>query len=146
MARENLSQMVPVVGAKISAHAASSATVTATTETIDMSKFGRVVFVLHYGSHGTGGSAALTIQKGTATGSISTSVQAVTISTANKTKVYEVDQTALGASYRYVNGKLVHANGSVTSSGAAVIALADIAAYGPGSDSDIAGVSSIGVE
>lgn len=143
---ENLSQMVPVVGAKISAHAASSATVTATTETVDMSKFGRVMFVLHYGSHGTGGSATLTIQKGTATGTISSAVETVTLSTANKTRVYEVPQDALGVTYRYVNGKLVHANGSVTASGASVIALADIAAYGPGSGDDIAGVSAIGVE
>jgi len=146
MARENLSQMVPVVGAKIIAHASSSQSVSATTETIDMSKFGRVMFVLHYGSHGTGGSAVLTINKGTATSTITTSVQSVSIATANKTEIHEVPQDALGVTNRYVAGTLVHNNGSVTASGASVIVLADLAAYGPGSGDDIAGVTSISVE
>lgn len=126
---------------------AAGATGTSTSDAIDMSKFGRVSFVVYAGVQTTTGNASLVVQEGTSSSTFNTSTALTTVDFgANKDNaqwIVEVHDTALTAGYRYLRGlvKQETATGYV-----GCVAIADLARYGPASDDDVASVTSITVK
>lgn len=142
MSVEYWSQKNAIVGAIDPA----SATGTSTSDVIDLKLWGRVTFVVYTGTQTTTGDVTLTIEEGTSTSSFNTTTALATLAIgANKDNdqyIYEVHDTKLSATYRYIRAKLLQD----TATGLhGLIAIADQARYHPASDNDHADVTSITV-
>lgn len=117
---------------------------TSTSDVIDCLDVAEVVFVLSVGNIVSTGTVDLTVNSGTATGTVTTSVTAITQLTAagtddNKQVIVSVLTDALGAGHRYVNGVLEQAT-------AASVASLNIFAkqkYAPANEHDLASVDEI---
>lgn len=121
------------------------ATGTSTSDTIDMIDVSEVVFVLMTETVAATGTVDLTVQSGTATGTITTSVTAITQLTAaddDKQVIVSVLADALGEGHRYVNAKLEQ---GTANSECAVVAFAK-QKYAPANEHDLASVDEIVVK
>lgn len=118
------------------------ATGTSTTDVIDLFDADEVVFLLMTETVAATGTVDFTVYSGTATGTVTTSVTAITQLTAaddDKQVIVEVDARSLTDGHRYVKGVL--AQGTANSE-CAVIALAR-QTYRPANEHDLATVDEI---
>lgn len=137
--KNNLSDAITLVGTiDPQDYTAATSTTTLLTDVINAATYRKVIFVLAVGNMGTACEATLTINKGTATATVTTSVGALTKLEAaddNKQAIYEVDHEDLGSGYDYIQGSLVLKNGGAAAiEGAVVLALADIGRFPPDPD------------
>ena len=115
---------------------------TSTSDVIDCLDVSEVVFVLMTETVAATGTVDLTVQSGTATGTVTTSVTAITQLTASdddKQVIVSVLTDNLGAGHRYVNAKL--AQGTANSE-VAVLGFAK-QKYAPANEHDLASVDEI---
>ena len=118
----------------------AGATTTQTSDTIDMSKWGRVAFIVQSAEVAATSAAVLTVLSGSATGTITTTVGSVVIAANQDDKqwVYEVNDTKLTQGHRYVAATLA----VTTATGYFdMIAIASLSRVGPASDGDLASVT-----
>jgi hypothetical protein len=148
--KKNLSDAIAIVGTiDPQDYTAATATTTLSTDIIDISSLRKVMFVVGTGQLGVACAVDFKVYKGTCTGTITTSVGAITQLTAgddNKQAIYEVDYEDLGSTYKYIIGKLVLTNGGAgDNEGVMVLALADIGRFPPDPDilPDLASVDEI---
>jgi len=136
---ERLSEQLAVVG---TIDPTATLAALGSVDQIDMSLHRRCLFVLMVGATNVGPGILVNVQEGTvaapAAAVILTRAAADTAATASQ-YVFEVSAEAMGAGY-------THLRFDITPSGAstvAVLALADVERYSPGSDRDLASVVSI---
>jgi hypothetical protein len=120
----------------------AAATGTSTSDVIDLKLWGEVTFILQTGTMVTASTVDFTVNSGTASGTVTTSVTDTTQITAvagtGKQAIVTVDDSKVSG--RYINGVLKLGGGN---SIASVIALAKRGRYNPAYDNDLASVSEI---
>lgn len=121
---------------------AAAATGTSTSDVIDLKLWGEVTFILQTGSVLTNGTVDMTVNSGTASGTVTTSVTDITqlihVADSNKQVIVTVDEEQISG--RYVNAvvKQGTANSIVS-----LVALARRARFKPAVDNDLASVDEI---
>jgi hypothetical protein len=133
---------------QLSTSGATTSTVAATTDVIDMKDFQEVSFVMKSGTI-TAGGAQLTIYSGSASGTVTTTVKAgtrIVEASDNDQQVLSVKAADLTSGHRYIVGILVV---SPTAPATSATGLYDVTAIGskprfhPASDNDLASVIQI---
>lgn len=142
---EKLSEMLAVVG--VIDPIARTATGTALTDAVDMSRMHQVAFVLLLGAIGATDTLDLKVTECATSGGTYTDIagKAITQLSAaddNKQAVINVRGSELTPGHRYLKAKLTH-GGTFASCLVSVVALADSARFKPASDYDLASVDEI---
>ena len=140
---ERLAQEVAVLSVIDPQGVTASSTVTG--DVIDAKLYDKLMFIFMAGAVTSSGKYTLTVYKGTASSTVTTSVTTATIAFAadNTQKIIDID---LGKTkdYRYFKPTIV-ANGGTASGGSyyCLVALGSSTRYHPASDNDLSSVSSI---
>ena len=119
----------------------TAGTGTSTSDTIDLELWGEVTFILSVGTVASTGTVDMTVNSGTATGTITTSVTDITqftLTDDNVQAIVTVDDSKVSGRYLNATVKRGAANSNVS-----LIALARKARYKPASDNDLASVDEI---
>lgn len=125
--------------------AAAATTATSTSDVVDMSKFKRVMFVLHTGSMAAASTIDMEIQEGVSTTSFNTATALADMTQLintddNKYAVLEVSDEDMTEGYRYLRAIVTQGGGATIYS---LEALAADPNYHPASDNDLAAVKQI---
>lgn len=147
MYTEQMSQRMAVLGTiDPQDYAANTSTTTVTSDVIDMSVFRRVMFILSVGTLGTACTVDMTVNKGTATATVTTSHTAITqLTTADDNKQVIVEVTAEKVEpNRYVNAVVTAANGGAgDNEGFSLVVLGGDCRHGPAVNYDLSTVDEI---
>jgi len=121
---------------------AAAGTGTSTAEGIDLQRGGEVTFILQTGSVLTNGTVDMTVNSGTASGTVTTSVTDITqlihVADSNKEVIVTVDEEQVSGRYLNATVKQGTANSIVS-----LVALARRARFKPAADNDLASVDEI---
>jgi len=146
---ERLSEKLAVLGTIDPQAVGGTTTTTVSSDVVDMSAFRRVMFVLSVGTLGVGSTVDLTVYKGTATGTVTSSHTAITQLTAaddDKQVIVEVTAEQVEPN-RYVKAVIVAADsGAGTIDGMSLVALGGECRHGPAVNYDLSSVDEIVVK
>jgi hypothetical protein len=145
---EQLAIVATVDPVKLSTSGGTASTTSATSDVVDMDVFERVMWILKTNTVAANSGVAMTVYSGTATGTVTTTVKAMTSLVAaddDKQAIVEIDNRDLALGHRYIKAVITVAPTAGTAASATVdlVGLAGGCKYGPANNYDLASVKQI---